>query len=234
MWSGSSRRGGDFEVERALLAAGAGVDDPEDPSGAFARADLRTAQSLAFDMGRIHYPRQSYLGFRATLATIRRQLAECPPHRLMQTPDDIAVMFDKPACHARLAAAGAPVPPAPGVVRSYNDLVARMADARCPRVFVKLAHGSSASGVVAYQTNGRLHQATTTVEMVRDAGGELRLYNSRRVRTYRDPTEIAVLIDALSRRRVHVERWLPKAGLGGRRTCGSLTSPADPGTRSSD
>ena len=90
-----------------------------------------------------------------------------------------------------------------------------MADARCFRVFVKLAHGSSASGVVAYQTNGRLHQATTTVEMVRE-GDDLRLYNSRRVRTYRDPAEILALIDALCRHRVHVERWLPKAGLGGR------------------
>src|SRR4051794_3297449 len=59
--------GRDFEVERALLAAGAGVDDPEDPSGGYARADAQAIRALAFDKGRIHYPRQWYLGFRAAL-----------------------------------------------------------------------------------------------------------------------------------------------------------------------
>jgi hypothetical protein len=68
---------------------------------------------------------------------------------------------------------------------------------------------------VAYQTDGRRHQATTTVEMVRE-GGETRLYNSRRLRIYREMSEIAALIDALCRHRVIVEQWLPKAGWAGR------------------
>jgi hypothetical protein len=107
------------------------------------------------------------------------------------------------------------VPRSLGAVRSFEELAARMRQAGCPRVFVKLAHGSSASGVAAYQTDGRRHQATTTVEMVH-VGGELRLYNSRRIRVYRELPEIAALIDALCRHRVHVEQWLPKAGLDGR------------------
>jgi hypothetical protein len=90
-------------------------------------------------------------------------------------------------------------------------------------VFVKLAHGSSASGVVAYQRTSRgpagsglqSHRAVTSVEMVR-TGGELRLYNSRRLRRYTDVREIATLIDALARHRIHVEQWLPKAGIDGR------------------
>ena len=83
------------------------------------------------------------------------------------------------------------------------------------RVFVKLAHGSSASGVVAYQVSGNRHQAMTTVEVVQSAG-EARLYNNRRVRVYRDRHEIAALIDALCCHRVHVEQWVPKAGFEGR------------------
>jgi hypothetical protein len=68
---------------------------------------------------------------------------------------------------------------------------------------------------VAYQTDGRRHQAATTVEAAR-RDGELRLYNSRRIRIYRDWREIAELIDALCRHRVHTEQWLPKAGFDNR------------------
>ena len=53
-----------------------------------------------------------------------------------------------------------------GSVGSYEELLARMRDAGCSRVFVKLAHGSSASGVVAFQRAGARARAITTVEMV--------------------------------------------------------------------
>ena len=131
-------------------------------------------------------------------------------------------MFDKPACHARLAAAGVAVPRSVGPVGpvrpvgGFDELRSRMRDAGLRRVFVKPAHGSSASGVVAYRLGGGgREQAVTTVETVW-AGGELRLYNSRRVRTCHDPREIARLIDSLARHRLHAEEWLPKAGIGGR------------------
>jgi hypothetical protein len=109
------------------------------------------------------------------------------------------------------------------MVLSFDQLTTLMRVQGWDRVFVKLAHGSSASGVVAYQRTSRgpagsglqSHRAVTTVEMVRTRG-ELRLYNSRRLRTYTDVREIATLIDALARHRIHVEQWLPKAGIDGR------------------
>ena len=204
--------GKDFDVERAILAAGA--EEPDD-DGAYDRADRPTCESLEFDKGRIWWPRQWYLGFRAALRSIARRLAECEPHRLLNDVGDVEVMFDKCRGHARLAAAGVPVPPALGRVSGFDELMSRMRDAGWRRVFVKLAHGSSASGVVAYESSGLRKQATTTVEMVRH-NGELRLYNSRRLRTYTDGREIKTLIDALARHRVHVERWVPKAGIDGR------------------
>ena len=71
-------------------------------------------------------------------------------------------MFDKRRCHARLAEAGVPVPPALPAVRGYDELRARMAEAGRDRVFVKPAHGSSASGVVALQTApGRIKAVTS-------------------------------------------------------------------------
>jgi hypothetical protein len=97
-------------------------------------------------------------------------------------------------------------------VQSFDQLHERMRQTGCRRVFVKLAHGSSASGVIAYQTNGARQQALTTVEMVRQQG-ELRLYNSRRIRLYHESNKIAELMDALIREGVRVEEWMPKAGI---------------------
>lgn len=199
-----------FAVERAMLMGGAGLPDEE--WDGCDRLSRRECEALPFDKGRIVCSRQWYLGFRAALADIGEQLAACPPHSVLNAPDEIALMFDKPRCHQLLSHSGFPVPPMLGPVRSYNDLIARMAEVGCRRVFVKLAHGSSASGVVAYQTDGWRHQAVTTVEMA-TVDGKLHLYNSRRLTTYREHGEIARLLDALGRHRVHVEQWLPKAGL---------------------
>ena len=213
--------GMDFEVERALLAAGADERDPQDPGGTrYARADADQVRSLAPDRGRILWPRQWYLGFCKALREVDGQLSRCAPHRLLNDVEDVRVMFDKPRCHARLLAAGVAVPPSLGPISSFDELAVRMRERGWRRVFVKLAHGSSASGVVAYQTTprgGGARRAVTTVEMVRGAAdGGLRLYNSRRLRTYTDPREIATLVDALAAHRVHVEQWLPKAGIDGR------------------
>jgi hypothetical protein len=204
--------GRDFEVERAILAAGATVIDEEE---GYERLAPEQVSQLSFDKGRILAPRQWYLGFRYALQLVTRQLAACPPHRLLNDPAEIALMFDKRACHARLWAAGIPVPPALTPPRSHQELVEYMRLTGRRRVFVKSAHGSSASGVAAYQTDGRRGQAVSTVEMIR-RDGVLHLYNSRRIRVYRDLSEIAALIDALCGHRVHVEQWLPKAAYAGR------------------
>ncbi|MFD7277031.1 STM4014 family protein [Streptomyces sp. NPDC059862] len=129
-------------------------------------------------------------------------------------PEDVAVMFDKRRCHARLAATGVPVPPAlTGPVGGWEELREQLKAARVSRAFVKPAHGSSASGVVALAMAGPGRvKATTSVETAPDG----RLYNSLRVRHYTSEPEIAALVDALAPDGIHVERWLPKASQGGR------------------
>jgi hypothetical protein len=205
--------GKDFETELALLKAGAEV---EDDKGRYARATRKTLAGLEFERGRINWPRQWYLGFRKTLRLIEKQLPESHAHYLMNSPAEIALMFDKPACRQRLYERDVPVPQSLGTVDSFEELRTAMRTQGCARVFVKLAHGSSASGVVAYQTdNGVRHRALTTVEVVR-RNGETILYNSRRLRAYDDEREIAALIDELGRHRVYVEHWFPKAGIENR------------------
>jgi hypothetical protein len=201
--------GRDFETERRLIAAGAAA------VGAAGALTPEAAARLTFDKGRLRHGRLWYRGLCRLLDQVTAQLAACPPHRLMNHPDDIVAMFDKPRSHARLARHGVPVPPSLGPVASFDALRARMRATGYQRVFVKPRYGSSAAGVVAYRHHRGHHQATTTVEMVRQ-DGELRLYATRRIRTYTAPGEIAALIDALCREGVHVEAWLPKAGIEGR------------------
>ncbi len=131
---------------------------------------------------------------------------------LVNQPGDILTMSDKPRCHALLAAAGVPVPPALGPVHDYRGLREAMRAAHWDRVFVKPAHGSSASGVLALATAGRRIAATTSVEAAPDG----RLFNNLRVRRYDDEPSIAAIVDRLGPDGLHVERWYPKAGLGGR------------------
>jgi hypothetical protein len=92
-----------------------------------------------------------------------------------------------------------------------------MAEIGWRRVFVKLRYGSSASGVVALECSRGRVQAATSVELVRQTG-QVKLFNSLRVRRYQDERDVATIVDELGRHELHVERWLPKAGFQGR-TC---------------
>ncbi|MFG3550727.1 STM4014 family protein [Streptomyces sp. NPDC047725] len=133
--------------------------------------------------------------------------------------DDLAVLFDKRRCHTVLDAAGVPVPfsptsgPAPAVVRGWDDVRHLMREHRMPRLFVKIAHGSSASGVLAVETAGAGRvRATTSVERAPDG----RLFNSLTARRYDRESDIAAVVDTLAPDGLHLERWLPKASQRGR------------------
>jgi hypothetical protein len=214
-WVRLDSPGRDFEVERHLIARGA--DEPDDADPAADAIPAGAALRLPFEKGRILYPRQWYRGFRAVLRSLAARLDGWPGVRWVNAPGDVADLFDKRRCQARLADAGVAIPArlgGPGP-RSFDDLLARLRQAGRWRVFVKLASGSSGSGVAAFAVGGPRLQATTTVELVRRGGGWV-LFNSRRVRRYESPAEVAALFDALCREGVQVEEWVPKAGLRGK------------------
>ncbi|MDZ7910843.1 MAG: STM4014 family protein [Rhodococcus sp. (in: high G+C Gram-positive bacteria)] len=167
----------------------------------------------AGDSTRVEGSGQWYRHFSAAIREVTGR-AEGAGARVLGDADEIAVMFDKRLCHRRLEAAGVCVPAAlPISPRSYSELVQYAADAGMSRVFVKLAHGSSASGVIALQWGPREQvSAVSSVEL----GDDGVLHNSLRVRTYRDEWEIAAIVDRLAPDGLHVEQWLPKASLGGR------------------
>ncbi|GGV74201.1 hypothetical protein GCM10015535_02590 [Streptomyces gelaticus] len=161
-----------------------------------------------------------YARFTAAVREVERAAAAAGAV-LLDDPGDVAVLFDKRLCHGVLTGEGVPVPASPTsgvaapVVRDWADVRERTADRGLPRFFVKLAHGSSASGVLAVETAGPGRvRATTSVE--RDASG--RLFNSLRVRRVTTEREVAAIVDALAPDGLHIERWLPKATRRGRAT----------------
>lgn len=197
--------GENFDVERGLLQMGIAEAESEGTPVISARE----ISKQSFDRGLILHPRQAYLGFRKLLRQLADEIATVPDLRLMNVPSDVEVMFDKRQCYERFQKQGVPVPPSLGPVACYEELVARMQDTGEQRVFLKLANGSSASGVVAFYRGASHSVAITSAEMVRD-GGNPRLYNSLNIRCYTRQRDQKELIDTLCREHVHVERWLPK------------------------
>lgn len=169
------------------------------------------------DPTRVEGTARWYRRFTAALHEVAREAAAAGAG-LLDDPHEAAVVFDKRRCQSRLAAAGVPVPPvlaphAPSVA-GWQELKSRLDECGMRRAFVKLAHGSSASGVIALARGGpggRM-RAVTAVERAADG----RLHNSLRVRSHESEREIAALVDALAPDGLHVEQWLPKASQRGR------------------
>ncbi|WP_394835501.1 STM4014 family protein [Pendulispora rubella] len=184
--------GSSFESFAALVRAGGGTHD----------------EPLAFERGRLRHVRAWYLGLCRVLQDIAPLL---PAGRTMGHPSDIACMFDKRHCHRHLMSHAVPVPPAFPAPDTFEALLVRMREQGMPRVFVKLAHGSSASGVVALHADARGVHALTTVER---SGSKL--YNSKRLLFYRDVRALAAIYETLACEGLHIEAWLPKIGLDNR------------------
>lgn len=194
-----------FETEKLVLAVGANFP------GLHKRISKTDLVNLEFEKGRIRYPRQWYLGWKHLLQQWEKQI-QC---QVMNHPSDIITMFDKPASHQLFVNNQIRVAPSLGKITSYEQLKEAMHAQNFSRVFVKLANGSSASGVVAYQLHPRGESAITTVERVRE-NGETLLYNSRRISHYTKSEEIGDIINILCQESVQVEEWLPKARINNR------------------
>ena len=200
--------GSSFESFTALVAAGSHALDP----GGAPRIGVEAARNLTYERGRLRYVRQWYLGLCRVLGEIAPRLVGA---RRMGDPAEIRCMFDKRECHQRLASHGVSVPPSIDAPSSFDELLEAMRHRGVRRVFVKLAHGSSASGVVALHADAGGVHALTTVELV-ECASVRKLYNSKRLRLYRDARSLAAIYEELAREQVHIEEWLPKIGLDNR------------------
>lgn len=195
----------DHEVERRLIARGASV------GGISPAAALR----LRADRGRVRHVRQWFAGFSALLGDLEQVIKCCSRMTVQNQPSAIRLLFDKPCCHQFLAEQGVPVPPSLPTITTYDALREAMWAAGWSRVFVKLAWGSSASGVVAFSTVGARPLAITSLELVRRRG-EACFYNTLQLSRYHRERDLRAIFDFLGQEGVHVEQWLPKAMQGDR------------------
>ena len=231
--------GEDHDVERRLIALGARgkrgqtlsgqtistshrlVSKGSDPfyhgvpSASVGEISPESALRLREDRGRVRHVRQWYAGFSSLLDDVEQALQTIPGIMVQNHPAAIRLLFDKPGCHQFLAASGVSVAPSLPPIHSYEELREAMKSAGWSRVFVKLAWGSSSSGVVAFSTVGGRPLAITSLELVRRRG-EARFYNNLTLSRYHNESDLRAIFDFLGREGVHVEQWLPKATQGGR------------------
>lgn len=208
-WFRIDSPGRNWEVERLLLKRGASLAATEPYESV---PEERTG-SLIEDRGRIWPSRQHYLGFREALVGLGESL-EGRGVKWMQPPGEIAIMCDKHATRERMAAGGVRIPRGLGLIRGFDHLISTMEDSRLDRVFLKLCHGSSASGAVAIALGrGRL-RAYSTATMESSVSNGMFMRNSRTPTEWNTLPEIRTLINLICRHRAMGEAWIPKAGWG--------------------
>ena len=170
---------------------------------------------LRYEHGRIQHVAAWFDGFSDCLSRIAETVAGFDRVRFTSHPHEILLAFNKPACHQHLMAHGISVPEVLTSIASYDDLITRMKTLGWSRVFVKLATGSSASGVVAIHLNSIGVRALTSMEMI-GSGQRARFYNNLKLRSYTRERQVATVVNFLCDAGAHVERWLPKAAMGQR------------------
>lgn len=213
-----------FEVERALIALGA-PDAPSTEDGLLPfghRADpqpysAETALKLQEQRGKLYHPSQWFRGYGRLLARLDKEARELwAAPSWLNSPHNIIAMFDKRATHHILNEAGVTVPrqlALPGDLPDYEALRIAMASKRMHRIFLKLASGSGACGVIAYQINPvtGAELAVTTLGVEHYLAKPPMYYNDKRLHRYSNSAVIKQLVNWLLRHGAHAEQWIAKA-----------------------
>ena len=177
-------------------------------------ARLLRGESEPVDMYRVEGTRAWYEGFIAALENLQAEI-EAAGAVALESAEETAIAFDKAQTRAMLAERGIPVPKVVPGVSGYASLRAALEKRDWPKVHVKIRHGSSASGVVAlvHHPKSGAPMATTSTELHRVPSG-YELYNSLRVRLYREEREVSALIDLLAADGLHVEHTVDLLYIG--------------------
>lgn len=194
------------EVRNLLIAKGMNVILSSNEN------DISNTNNFSFNKNstEILYTEQWYLGYSILLDEIQQTVNRFPTCKLMNTPSDIQIMFDKIACQQRLKDNHISIPDFYKDIRNYDTLLNVMKANNLTKVFIKPAHASSASGVIAFRISGNKQQAISTIEIKKDKE-MISLHNSLKIKTYTDTTDIKIIIDKILQGKAIVEKWLSKA-----------------------
>ena len=157
-------------------------------------------------------PRQHYLGYRRLLLRLDQALTAANAIAL-QSPGEIACMYDKWACQFNLAAAGIAVPELLAQPKSFQEVhEACQGDGRS---MLKMSHGSGGVGCVAmHWSRGRVRAivSSQTMQMALPEYANL----GAAVQKIDDPWVLEKVVDAICREGAHLEDWVAKAKSHGR------------------
>lgn len=165
---------------------------------------------LTFERGGVHLHHFWYDGWCQVLDKIQAFLSTHPLAFAMNHPNAIKLAFHKIECQRLLAENGIPIPKIYiDQLNSFEELLIMMAKNHLPQVFLKPAHGSSASGIMMFKINRAQMRLATTIRAERKGRG-LELFNCRRLQHYNDPATIQSIIEHMIPNRLHVEKWIIK------------------------
>jgi hypothetical protein len=193
--------GRDFEVAKLLLQAGA-REVPDLPATDWT--------ALPYRKGQLVRPGLLYRGFCRVLRGLRRAFDARPHLRPLTCPLAVEELFDKNATCDRLRAADIPCPPSLDVLPSHSYwLVQELCVRRWPTAYVKLATGSSATGIaVLHALDSPPWAVTSTIRIDGD------FYNTRRLRRS-EGIDLANVLEFLLREGACVQRGIPMAQIDG-------------------
>lgn len=168
-------------------------------------------------IGEIRYLREYHAGFCKLMGSLSKTTA-----RFQNSPESICAMFDKWESVQRFSDAGlsrVKTMLAPKDLDSFFQFRHEFAygqSARQGRIFLKPQYSSSASGVCAYRWRGDQEQLIAPIEIAR-TGGQTRLFNSLKVRSYTNIKDITAILANLLPQQMIAEKWIPKLSLNSRR-----------------
>ena len=183
--------GEDEAVGKALIKRGGGPAD------------------AGLQFGEIGFLKEYHRGFCDVLDRIDERGIPC-----LNSPREIAVMFDKWECHRRFVEQGVERPASELAPGDFSTLHEEMRVRRRGRLFLKPLHGSSASGVCALRWTADRRQLIAPIR-IQSAGGRVMLVNSLRVQTYTRLEEIELILGRLLPQGMIMEQWVPKLTLPG-------------------
>lgn len=167
-------------------------------------------ESVITDYGRIAYQEEWYQGFSIHLRKLNQSLQ---PFKVtvMNSVEDIVVMFDKIKTQEALDANNIPTPRSFTNIKSFEELTQMMVTNKMHQVFIKPAHSSSASGIVAFRYNNTKMKAIAPIQVNEENQDDVILYNSLKVHTYTEEIIVKKIIAEILSKKTIVQQWIPKA-----------------------
>ena len=133
--------------------------------------------------------------------------------RFLNPPSEILQLLDKVACKETLQEHHVAVTTMVAKnVKNYMELKERMVEKKIRSVFLKPVYGSGAAGILALS----IHPATGKVVAYTAAcvEGDV-LFQQKNIRKITDEKEVETIVNAITSLDTIVERWYPKATIGG-------------------